>query len=127
MSPASAILLSLLVPGAAHFRLGQATRGAIALVSCMVLFAVGYLILGDRWHFYVLMTTDFASWAGVMSMLGLNHVPDLGNFGVNVAMGFTAPGSTDFLGERIVKTALETRSLENVGRWNLDVQMLPDP
>ena len=62
MNPTHAILLTLLVPGAAHFLLGKAVRGVVALVVTAGMFFAGYALLQDRLFHAVLFQPFTFRW-----------------------------------------------------------------
>ena len=73
MSPANAILLTLLLPGSAHAVLGKPVRAAVAMLTCVGLFFAGWAILGDR-LFHGVLFEPFAILANV-ALLVLDHYP----------------------------------------------------
>lgn len=115
MSPTSALLLSLLLPGSAHVRLGRTATGVLALACCLGLFLAGYAILGERWYFYRLFP-PMEALEGLLTFLPIHHLPDGANLPGMVVAGVMDPGS-DVIAQRVVRTALESTMMENLGRF----------
>ncbi len=80
MTPANAILLTLLVPGSAHFVLGKPARGVVALVMCAGLFFAGWAILGDR-LFHGVLFEPFEFLARITHFIPFNLLPEAPNLG----------------------------------------------
>ena len=52
LTPGTAILWTMLLPGLAHLRMGVASRAALAFATSVGIFALGASIVGDRiWYF----------------------------------------------------------------------------
>ncbi len=94
LSPFQATLLSLLVPGSAHFLMGRAARGIMALASCVGLFVAGYAILGDRlWRFTWFPPFDFL--AVIFRVFPLNMWPEWPNLGCMMVVSWLRETSAD--------------------------------
>lgn len=102
LSPRNATLLSLVLPGAAHFALGRPARGAAALLSTMVLFFVGWSIIHDRLWFFAFVTPS-GMFEPVLRVVPLHLLPE----GLNVAAAATASLLRDttepFAAERLMR------------------------
>ncbi|MCB9889301.1 MAG: hypothetical protein H6836_06960 [Planctomycetes bacterium] len=83
MNPTHAILLTLLVPGAAHFLLGKAVRGVVALVVTAGMFFAGYALLQDR-LFHAVLFQPFDLLAGLFAWVPLNLLPEAPNLGCSI-------------------------------------------
>lgn len=63
------------VPGVNHFQLGQKRRAIIALVSCLLLFFIGFVFVQDRIFYYALVGPERsggeATWLTRMASFGL--------------------------------------------------------
>lgn len=83
MTPTSAIILSLLVPGSAHAALGKPKRALIAFVVTVGMFAAGYAILQDR-LMHVRLFQPFDAIALLIRFLPLNLLPEAPNLGCTI-------------------------------------------
>lgn len=101
LNPKSATLLSLAIPGAAHFALGRPGRGALALVSTLALFLLGWSVLGERLWFFAFFT-PFDWLAPAFKVVPVNLLPEgLNVLGAAIASFARAP--TSFAVERLAR------------------------
>lgn len=109
------VFLAGFIPGLLHFRLGQATRGAIALASCAVLFFAGFAFLGDRLFWWALVAPDEKStWlAWLAHYLPLLNLPEMFNLPCT-AIGTIATWDITFTGQRAWRLP---RDFEHVAGW----------
>jgi hypothetical protein len=102
LPPRNATLLSLLLPGTAHFLLGRPLRGLLALASTMLLFFVGWSVLQDRLWFFAFVAPGGIV-GSVLRVLPLNVLPE----GLNVAAAAIASllrdTSEPFAAERLTR------------------------
>ncbi len=112
LTPKSATLLSLAVPGAAHFALGRPGRAALALVSTLALFLAGWSVLGERlWFFAFFQPFDWL--APVFKLVPLNLLPE----GLNVlgaAIASLARATSSYAVERLGRMPV---SGEHLAAW----------
>lgn len=83
MSPGNAILASLLVPGSAHFALDKPARGAAAFVVTVGMFAIGYLVLGDR-LFHCVLFEPFEGLGAIFHFVPIHLLPEAPNLGCSI-------------------------------------------
>jgi len=114
VQPGNAILLSLLLPGLGHFRLGQQTRGIVALLTCAVLYWVGWAFLQDRMFFYTLLTPDRDSiFAPILRYLPIVQLPEAMNFGMT-SLGSVLGFEPGYEAERLWRMP---RDMEHIAGW----------
>jgi hypothetical protein len=82
LRPGQAAILTLLVPGLAHFLSGRAVRGALALFSSVGLFLIGYAVLGDRLWFYQAVPSN----EGLLRYFPVLLLPEFANFGCTMVV-----------------------------------------
>ena len=101
MTPGAAVWLTFLVPGLAHFRLGQPVRALLALASTTALFWFGYSMLGwgegDPIRLWRLALIDepFSFLAPMLELIPIQLVPESANLGNTIIAGFVRPENTD--------------------------------
>jgi hypothetical protein len=83
LSPTSAMGLSFLVPGAAHFMLGRRARAAVAFLTTVGTFLAGYLLLHDRIWFFELFK-PFPLIKPLVDLVPINLLPEVGNTGCSI-------------------------------------------
>jgi len=108
------------VPGLLQLRLGQRVRAAVALISCTLLFFVGWAIVRDRLFFFTLVSAEAPrspGWMGSLSptlaQFGLLTLPEVLNLPANVVgalLGYE-PGNE---AERLWRLP---RPMENLGAF----------
>lgn len=102
LSPRNATLLSLVLPGAAHFALGKPARGLAALLSTMVLFFAGWAVLGDRLWFFAFVTPS--GWLEpVLRVLPLHLLPEGLNVAAAAVASFLRDTAQPFAAERLTR------------------------
>ena len=102
--------LSFLVPGLPQLLLGRTTRGLVAFLSTVGLFAAGWAIVGGRlWAFELFKPFGFLK--PVFGLLPINLLPDIGNTGCAIVAALMRPPETDSA-ERLMRLP---RDLEHLG------------
>ena len=104
LNPRDATLLSLVLPGAAHVLLGKPVRGAVAFVSTMALFFIGWAVLRDRMWFYGI-TPPAGAIASFFKFVPLNLLPEGLNFGAAVVASLSRAAES-FETERLMRMPL---------------------
>ena len=108
-----AVWLSLLLPGAAHFRLGHTARGALALLTCAGTFFLGYAIIGVHvWH--MALFQPFELIAPVLRYLPIQVLPESLNMGPLVVAALLRPADSPDL-TRLIQLPHDNVILEHVG------------
>jgi TM2 domain-containing membrane protein YozV len=101
LSPRNATLLSLVLPGSAQFALGKPARGALALVSTMALFFLGWAVLRDRLWFFQFVTPP--NWLKpLFAVLPLQIMPEGMNVAAAAIAGFLRTPES-FAAERLTR------------------------
>ncbi len=116
MTPTTAILLSLLVPGSAHAMLGKPVRALAAFAVTVGMFLVGYLILEDR-LMQVRLFQPFDAIAWMIRWVPLNLLPEAPNLGCTIVASLMhelpdAAGRAEAM--RMFRLA---RPMEHFGFW----------
>lgn len=103
----------MLVPGAAHFRLGFPVRGVLALLSCAGLFFLGYAIIGVHvWHMALFQPMELL--APVLRYLPVQVLPESLNLGpLAVAALLRPPESPD--AARLLQLPPDSALLNHLG------------
>lgn len=119
MSPGAATLLSLLLPGAAHFKLGRPGLGVLALLTCFGPMLAGVAILGERLFFYELFSGDLLAGIGfdrLLKVLPINVWPEAFHISGVFVAGFEHPGDAP-AAQRAIRTVLLEHGLEHLATW----------
>lgn len=110
LPPGLAMLLSLLVPGAAHLRLGHPLRGIIAMVTTLGLFWLGYAIVGQRlWQMVLFQPFELLELP--FRVIPINLLPDSLNLGSAIVASMMR-GAADPDWQRLIRAPVE---LEHLG------------
>ncbi len=115
MTPSSAILLGLLVPGLPQILAGKLLRGLIGLLLAVTMFFVGYAILQEHlWH--LRLFEPFGLLGPVFKLLPLNLLPDglNGGCGMIASLLNSVPAEEAELAEYMRRVALP-RDGEHLG------------
>lgn len=110
LSPHAAMGLSFLVPGAAHFALGRAVRGAIAFLTTVGMFVVGYVLVRDR-IWYMELFKPFGVLRPLFDILPLNLLPEGLNAGCMILVSLFDK-HLDLNAERMMRLP---RAYEHIG------------
>ena len=117
MTPTTAILLSLLVPGSAHAALGQPKRAVLAFLVTVGMFFAGYAILQDRLFAFVLFE-PFDFLGIVANILPINLLPEAPNAGCSIVARLlnSAPDNPEMQYAAMREMRL-ARPMEHLGFW----------
>ncbi len=83
LTPGSAILLTMLIPGSAHVRLGKPMRGLLAFLSCVGLFFAGWMIVKDRIWYFALFE-PFSLLKPLLDIAAIQLLPESPNLGCTI-------------------------------------------
>ncbi|MFM1872233.1 MAG: hypothetical protein RL398_1655 [Planctomycetota bacterium] len=97
------------VPGLLQFQLGQKQRAVVALVSCTALFFAGWIFVGQRLGYWVLLDGSSTLAGGSLRMA----LPELLNFPANAIGGLLAFDATP-TGLRLARMP---RDFEHLAAW----------
>jgi len=102
LSPRKATLLSLVLPGAAHFALGRPLRGLVALLSTMALFFIGWTVLRDRLWFFTFVSPS-GTLGSVLRVVPLHLLPEGLNVSAAAIASLLRDTSEPFAAERLTR------------------------
>ncbi|MEZ5964707.1 MAG: DUF6677 family protein [Planctomycetota bacterium] len=109
LSPRNATLLSLVLPGSAHFLLGRPVRGLAALATTMALFFVGWAVLRDRMWFFSYVTPS-GFFASILRVLPLHLLPEGLNVGAAAVASLLRDTAQPYAAERLMRMPVHGES-----------------